>query len=336
MQTSCRFPEQLIHGALFGGFFGTLAGGLEYVLLHANNAYIGNLAKFYWDIMVPYILVGLVGGVCIALVARLLLGQPPTMSQHLARLGSMLITLIVLSYLVVWATYRFLLPLWKPSNILAYLASLVVSVMLGVILYRIAKLSLERLERRSHSPSGLRVGVPLFLLAGMTTTLYGIPLVAGRSYAVYNKAIRSPQEVASATRPNIVFILVDTLRADHLPMYGYERQTAPNLMALSTGGVTVARMYAPASATRPSVASIFSSLYPVVHKTNHERDFLPDSVVTFAEILQSEGYQTFGVSGNPNVSPVFGFGQGFTASYIKPESVFRLTRMGSILEDLVS
>jgi arylsulfatase A-like enzyme len=55
-----------------------------------------------------------------------------------------------------------------------------------------------------------------------------------------------------------------------------------------------------------------------------------------SEILQNKGYQTFGVSGNPNVSSVFGFAQGFDAYHLsKPESAFRLTRMGSILEDML-
>jgi arylsulfatase A-like enzyme len=333
---SCRFPEQIIHGALFGSFFGTVAGGIEYLLLHAQNAYIGISLKSFWDIMLPYTLIGLAGGICIALVIRVLLGQSATLSQLFARLGSVLVALIVLSYLVVWATYRFLLPLWKPSNILAYSASLIGSIILGVILYRLAKLILERSEREGLT-QGLRFGVPMFLLAGTIATLYALPFAAGRFAVSYSVVARSAREAPSVKRPNIVFILVDTLRADHLPMYGYGRQTAPNLNALAAAGVTFTQMYAPSSATRPSVASIFTSLYPIVHKTNHERDFLPDSVVTLAEILRDAGYQTFGISGNPNVSSVFGFAQGFDAYHLsKPEGAFRLTVMGSILEDVLN
>ena len=336
MQRPCGFLEQIIHGALLGGVFSATAAGIEYVLLHSQNSYIGNLTKAYSEIMLPYTLAGLLAGICVALLVRLVLGRPASFSQHVARLSSALIALIVLAYLVIWATYGFLLPLWKLSNILAYSASLVASVTLGVILYRTVRPILARIECRTTT-NRLRVGASLSLLVSMVLIFYTLPWIAVRSSSVYGKGIRTVREAKSAKRPNIIFILVDTLRADHLPMYGYGRQTAPNLTALSTTGVTVAHMYAPASATRPSIASIFSSLYPAVHKTNHERDFLPDSVVTFAEILQSEGYQTFGVSGNPNVSPVFGFGQGFTAYHMsKPESVFRLTQMGSILEDVLN
>jgi arylsulfatase A-like enzyme len=336
MQGPCKFPEQMIHGALLGSFFGTAAAGIEYALLYAHNSYVGNLAKAYWEILLPYTSAGLAAGICIAVLVRLLLGPPRSLSQHFARVGSALIALIVLSHLLVWATYRFLLPLWKPSNILAYLASLAVSVMLGVILYRIVKLLLEQLEGRTTT-NRLRIGASVFLVVGMVVLFYGLPRITGRSGLVYGKATRIPFEGLSAKRPNIIFILVDTLRADHLPMYGYSRQTAPNLTALSTTGVTAVRMYAPAAATRPSVASIFSSLYPAVHKTNHERDFLPDSVVTLAESLRDAGYQTFGVSANANVSSVFGFAQGFDAYYLsRPESAFRLTRMGSVLEDVLS
>jgi arylsulfatase A-like enzyme len=95
-------------------------------------------------------------------------------------------------------------------------------------------------------------------------------------------------------------------------------------------------MYAQASSTRPSVATIFSSLYPTVHKASYERDFLPESVTVLPEILRAAGYKTFGVSANANVSPTFGYSQGFDEFWVwKTESAFRLTMMGRVAEDVL-
>lgn len=336
MSMPCKAIEQMMHGGLLGACFGTIAAGIEYALLHAQNAYIGNLAKVYSDIMLPYTIAGLVAGACVALVLGLALRRPLTMSQYLARLSSVLIACIILAYLLRWATYKYLLPLWKPSNLIAYAASIAVAAILGMAFYYLVKRVLERWERRGPSAVGLRVGLPVVLLIALMATFGALPMIVQRAHAVDVAMVSTTESPSRGNRPPILFILVDTLRADHLPMYGYTRQTAPHLSALAASGVTVTHMYAPASATRPSIASIFSALYPAAHQTNHERDFLPDAIVTLAETLQQAGYQTFGVSANPNVSPVFGFSQGFDAYHLsRPESAFRLTKMGSIVEDVL-
>ncbi len=139
---------------------------------------------------------------------------------------------------------------------------------------------------------------------------------------------------AGGPRPNIVFILIDTLRADHLPIYGYSRQTAPRLSALAQQATTFTQMYAQSSSTRPSVATLFTSLYPSTHQVHYERDFIPDSLTLMAEVLRAGGYRTFGASSNANVSPTFGYSQGFEEFRVwKTESPFRLTLLGRTAED---
>ena len=66
----------------------------------------------------------------------------------------------------------------------------------------------------------------------------------------------------AARRPNVIIYLVDTLRADHLGVYGYDRDTSPVLDRWATGGVVFERAYAPCSWTKPSVATLFTGLYP--------------------------------------------------------------------------
>jgi len=66
-------------------------------------------------------------------------------------------------------------------------------------------------------------------------------------------------------KPNIVLVVIDTLRADHLPFYGYPKDTAPFLSQLAAQGVVFEKAYAASSWTSPATASIFTSLYPFQH-----------------------------------------------------------------------
>ncbi len=109
---------------------------------------------------------------------------------------------------------------------------------------------------------------------------------------------------------NVVIVVVDTLRQDHLATYGYARDTAPFLNSLARQGVTLDGI-SPSSWTKPATASILTGLHPVTHQAIDRQDRLPEEAVTLAEILRLEGYRTFAASANGWVSPTFGFEQGF-------------------------
>ena len=125
---------------------------------------------------------------------------------------------------------------------------------------------------------------------------------------------------------NIVVILVDTLRADHLPFYGYPRDTAPFLAALAEKSLLFERAYSASSWTAPSTASIFTSLYPsqhgvitgqvISHRLKEDRgaivaNRLPAELPTMAETLRSRGFKTYGLSDNLNICEETGFSRGF-------------------------
>jgi arylsulfatase A-like enzyme len=109
---------------------------------------------------------------------------------------------------------------------------------------------------------------------------------------------------------NVVVVVVDTLRQDHLSTYGYARNTAPFLDSLARGGVTLDGI-SPASWTKPATASILTGLHPVTHQAIDRQDRLPEEATTLAETLRSAGYRTLAASANGWVSPTFGFQQGF-------------------------
>lgn len=127
-------------------------------------------------------------------------------------------------------------------------------------------------------------------------------------------------------RPNVVLIVVDALRADHLPFYGYKRTDTPFLSSLAKRAILFEHAWAPSSWTTPSVASIFTSLYPFQHgvvsnliafkksaapETQLTAVLIPDSALTMAEIFRNAGYKTFGVSMNINVTAERKFDKGF-------------------------
>lgn len=129
----------------------------------------------------------------------------------------------------------------------------------------------------------------------------------------------------------IVLVVIDTLRADHLEVYGYEHRTAPFLASLAKRGVVFDRAHSTSSWTAPSTASIVTGLYPTRHgvvegffahrqrESFAERDGvavqpltrLPGDARLMAERLRDAGYATLGVASNINIGPVLGFDRGF-------------------------
>jgi len=113
------------------------------------------------------------------------------------------------------------------------------------------------------------------------------------------------------SRPNILLYVIDTLRADHLGVYGYPKPVSPHLDALAAESVVFDRAYAQSGWTRTSVASILTGLPPFAHRVLGRADALPASVPSLAALLQASGYQTAGFVANVNVAPELGFGRGF-------------------------
>jgi arylsulfatase A-like enzyme len=118
-------------------------------------------------------------------------------------------------------------------------------------------------------------------------------------------------------RYNVVFILIDTLRADRLSAYGYQRPTSPNLDALAGRGIRFAHVESQSSWTKASMASLWTGLYPQRNGVTRFAHAIPEDAVLPAEIFQEAGYRTAGIWRNGWVANNFGFGQGFDL-YYKP------------------
>lgn len=128
----------------------------------------------------------------------------------------------------------------------------------------------------------------------------------------------SPTAQAGQGRPNVVLIVVDTLRADALSCFGGSNET-PHLDVLAGEGTLYAQAIVQASWTKPSFGTIFTSLYPSSHTAVDEVRPLPRAATTLPELLSENGYLTVGLANNIYLSPGFQFDQGFSEyRYLEP------------------
>ena len=122
---------------------------------------------------------------------------------------------------------------------------------------------------------------------------------------------REPVTHPAGHGANVVLISIDTLRADRLGSYGYERPTSPALDALAAKSIRFENAYAESSWTLPSHITLFTGLHPSSHGVVLEEDVLPDELPTLTERLQSAGYQTIGLTAGGLLSGRYGFSRGF-------------------------
>ena len=134
--------------------------------------------------------------------------------------------------------------------------------------------------------AGRKTSVSLSLVAEKPGTLgfWGTPTVRTRS------------STEQAGPRGVILIHADTLRPDHLGMYGHTRDTAPFLAKLAKEGVLFTQAYAQAGWTKVSTSSFMTSLYPTTHGVSVQADRLPASATTTAEVYRAAGYATVSFS----------------------------------------
>ncbi len=116
---------------------------------------------------------------------------------------------------------------------------------------------------------------------------------------------------ATAPRPNILFIVWDTVRVDRLSLYGYAKPTTPNLERFARDATVFENCVAAGSTTVPSHASMFTGLLPAEHGASNEHPLLDPRFVTLAESLRNAGYRTYAFSENPHLCRETKLTQGF-------------------------
>ena len=112
-------------------------------------------------------------------------------------------------------------------------------------------------------------------------------------------------------RPNVVLVVVDTLRADHLPFYGYGRDTMPHLGEIARDAFVFEDCVTPIPMTDPAFASLLTGELPVRHGVRDTGYRLVDDVPTLTERLQEAGYHTAAVFSREGLGSSSGLGRGF-------------------------
>ena len=160
---------------------------------------------------------------------------------------------------------------------------------------------------------------------------WGSPVV--RSSQAMPTPARPPANGFAARPPQgVIVIWADTLRSDHLDVYGYERKTAPVLAATAREGALFRNCVVQATWTKVSTPSMMTGLYPTSHGVKNLLDRIPAAATTISEVYQNAGYATFSYASNLFTGQFTNLHQGFDVvheaqSLPDPESS-KTTRLG--------
>ncbi len=138
-----------------------------------------------------------------------------------------------------------------------------------------------------------------------------------------------------STLPHVVLYLEDTLRADHLGLYGHERETDEHLQRMAADGAVFTRTFANSNWTRPSVTSLLTSLLPVAHGNHDHRRRISTEVVTLAERLADAGYLTAAFVTNHHAGSWSGLEQGFDI-HAEPDAYGASTIPSTLTSDVIA
>jgi len=114
----------------------------------------------------------------------------------------------------------------------------------------------------------------------------------------------------SPSGPNVILIVPDALRADHLGCYGYSRPTSPQIDKFAADALFFEKAMSNSPWTKPSMGSIFTSMYPYEHQAFSWMDNLSDKCLTIAEVFRNKNYATFAIQTNPSITEKHNFRQG--------------------------
>ena len=187
----------------------------------------------------------------------------------------------------------------------------------------------ETVDPRSEAGGSWRErSVALESLAGARRrfrfeTRYEGPAESGFSFPCWGDPTLLAPRARSSQERNLILISIDTLRADHLDVYGYPRETAPFLAKLAAEGSVFEAVVSAATTTAPSHMTIFTSLQPSVHglRGNAGSAQLAASTPTLSESLHAQGFATGAVSEGGGIGLGRGFDRGFDTYIENPASI---------------
>ena len=290
-------------GALSGIAAGVVIGLGEAILI--NLAGLGTESQVFWYGPLAWAAIlgglGTLGGVFLAVLP-----------MDRAEIGSWVTRLGLGACLIPFGLFVVLFRLRRD----VYLEQMPpVGVIIGVLIAAMILLFLILVPlRKAIDPIATRLATPLAPIALLLGSL-GLGALLS---ALYSPASGATGEAGSITqelesKPNVILVMVDTLRADHLSCYGADIKT-PNLCRLTEGGTTY-QAFSHASSTKPATASLLTSTLPSTHSAIAKPSTLSEDLTLISEAMQDGGYTTGGIVSNVNLAESFGFAQGYDDYY---------------------
>lgn len=308
-----RYLAFLAAGALGGGLAGSLVGlGEASLIVTASGA-----PEEYW--LFPfgifyYGLFGAVIGAVTALLTAFVFGEDRRRDAFGLAAAAALLPLgfAVGRYHVVQRIFHEELATFSATGLAVHAGLIGATAVLCAGLF----VALRRLAGRRLGMAGLAAGL-------VATLVVSAAVAAATSTGPQTEITRSAPRRQGT---NVVLIIADTLRDDAFANRTRGDVEKSGMSRLAADGVRFENAYVQASWTRPSIATILTSLYPSQHGATHKMDPLPDDVTTLAEAMREEGYWTAGVVSNINIAPIFNFQQGFGEyAYLEPDFYFGAT-----------
>ena len=256
---------------LFAVVFGGVAESFELLRIH-----VGGVAPLAWPLRgALWLAYGLMAGALLT-IARFVLGR-----------GALAVaaTVAAAALILPWLNFAYLPRAGSAVSLLGSVAAVVALAVLIPLALRLPRVALA---------------------ASLLLIIIGNAIGGGGAQPA------APAPSAQRELPfNVVVVLIDTLRADHLGAYGYDKPTSPHFDALAQEATLFDGVTAQAPWTKPSVASLMTGRFVHHHGVVSSRDALADDAHTLAEAMRERGYRTAAFSGNPWITPEFRFDQGF-------------------------
>jgi arylsulfatase A-like enzyme len=167
-------------------------------------------------------------------------------------------------------------------------------------------------RRRGFDSPVLYYALAALLLAAAIASQFELHVPSRRS-----EPVETLLELRGRGDLNIVFLLIDTLRADRLGVYGYARPTSPVIDDAAAYGIVFEDVVSQSSWTKTSMASLWTATHPIRNGVLRYSHVVPEAAVMPAERLRDAGYRTVGLWRNGWVEGNFGFAQGFE-TYVRP------------------
>jgi arylsulfatase A-like enzyme len=296
------------------------------------NGHMAAFKSLALPIVVIYACLGGVIGIVLGLLASALRPAVGGVVEGVRGASLCLAVLVALflgmeaTYLI-YKTHSIFVPLRSGAHLALLVAACCVT---AVLFYLVFSRGLGALAARGR----LRFrGLPLTAIVLCAGVLVAALLVT-RTPVKYERGGGAAK--GAGGRPDVFILLVDAMRPDHMSLYGYHRETTPSIDKLAEEGAVFLDAHAQSSWTRPTVATLFTSLYPSVHGSEGVDDMLPSGVVTMPESFRSAGYSTAIFSSNFMISPQFGYGEGVDV-FVGPHYsiIARFSAGGFFLERLV-